>query len=106
MELNDEDMKIDLLNLYAGVEHKFIEHKCFWYLGYRDPCSLVNFIDSHQAQIVNLQLGMLHRSTDPAQHPHFMSVDIYLIEGEIDLGSSYNRQGQSITTPACRLPRL
>ena len=105
MELNDEDMKMNLLNLYARVEHKFIDYRCFHYLGYRDPCTLVNFIDSHRAQIINLSLGMLHRSTDPAQHPHFMSVDIYLLEREIDF-LSYNRQGQSITTPACSLPRL
>ena len=106
-ELNTVDMKNDFMNMFARIEHTFFDHGFTCFLGYDDPCALTSFIDSHQAKILNCQFGLLCKSSDANQHPHFLSIDVYLLEKEIDPVNAYgaNREGVH-RTPSSSLPCL
>ena len=91
-EPNKEDMKNDFMNMLGEsvgesadrASERLMEYGSFCFLACETPCVLTNFIDSHQAKIVGVNFDLLYKSKDPEQHPHFLSVAVYLIEKEID----------------------
>ena len=88
-EVNIDSMQNDFLDMLTGIEDTFFSRRFTSLPEYNEPCALTNFIDSHEAKIVKIDFSLLYQSNDTTQFPHFLSIDVYLLEKEIDIANAY-----------------
>ena len=77
----------NLMALIPAIEEPLSVYGVFNYLGYTESCTLTDFVDGQNAQIVSIQFQQLYPSPDSSRFPHLLGVDVFVCDKEIDFAS-------------------